>query len=107
MSPKRLIKYFPELAHLPTDQQEALLLKAQKNIESNKHKLRVLADNLLRAAILFGSCWVFIWYLRPTLGISHQTAGIMIMVLIIPAYLFIQQRRYLQKIRSELQKERA
>jgi len=107
MSPKRLIKYFPELAHLPTEQQEALLLNAQKNIEHNKHKLRALAHNLLRAAILFGGCLLFIWYLRPLLGISHQTAGIMIIVLIIPAYLIIQQRRYLQKIRNELQKDYA
>lgn len=107
MSPKRLIKYFPELAHLPTEEQNAVLLRAQKSIESNKHSLRTLADNLLQAAILFGCCWALIWYLRPALGISHQAAGIMIIVLIIPAYLLIQQRRYLQKIRRELQKERA
>lgn len=107
MSPKRLTKYFPELAHLPAEEQEAVLARAQKNIENNRHTLRVLADNLLRATILFGICLLFIWYLRPALGMSDQTTAIVIMALVIPTYLVIQQRRYLQKIRSELQKDRA
>lgn len=107
MLPQRLIKHFPELAHLPTEEQHARLIQAQKNIDNDKHKLRALAENLLRAAILFTICLLFIGYLRPILGISHPTAAIMIMVLIIPAHLVIQHQFYLQKIRRELQRERA
>lgn len=104
MSPKRLINYFPELAHLPTKEQETILSDAQERLQKDKHNLRTLLDNLFRAGILFGACLLIIWYARPFLGISHQTAALCIMIVVIPCYLFIQQRIYLRKLRRELAK---
>ncbi len=102
MSTKHLINFFPELAHLPPKEQEAILRSAQEQLQKNRHSLRALLDNLFRAGILFGTCLLIIWYVRPFLGISHQAAALGIMVTVIPIYLFVQQRIYLSKLRREL-----
>jgi len=102
MHPKRLIKHFPELAQLPTYEQENIIREAQTRLENNTHRLHALRDNLLRAGLLFGFCLLIIEYAPLVVGVSQATTAIVIMAVVIPAYLVIQQQLYLRKLRIAL-----
>lgn len=104
MNPKRLIKYFPELASLPESEQRALLDKAHKAVFSQENKMRNWRSNLISAVVMTGLCFLFVLVVRPALGISAQASAWMLMLVALPVYFFIQQRRYIQQLRASLKK---
>lgn len=104
MNPKRLLKYFPELASLPEAEQSTLLDKAYKDVFSQENKMRNWRNNLISAAIMTSLCIVFVLLLRPALGMSQQTSALLLMLVALPIYFFIQQRRFIQQLRTSLKK---
>ncbi|UUA71375.1 hypothetical protein [Cellvibrio sp. QJXJ] len=104
MNPKRLIKHFPELANLPETEQRALLDKAYKDVFSQENKMKNWRSNLISAALMTSLCFLFVLVLRPALGISSQTSAWVLMLVALPVYFFIQQRRYIQQLRASLKK---
>lgn len=104
MNPKRLLKHFPEIATFPEAEQHALLDKAYKDVFSPENKMRNWRNNLISAAIMTCLCIVFIQVLRPALEMSQQTSALVLMLVALPAYFFIQQRRFIQQLRISLKK---
>ncbi len=104
MNPKRLVKHFPEIAALPEAEQRALLDKAYKDVFSTENKMRNWRSNLISAAIMTCLCIAFVLVLRPLLGMSQQTSALLLMLVALPVYFFIQQRRFIQQLRTSLQK---
>ncbi len=104
MNPKHLRKHFPELAGLPEAEQHRLLEAAYKDVFSQENKLKNWRTNLIGALIMTGLCFLFVLVLRPALGMSAQTSAWVLMLIAFPAYVVIQQRRYIRQLRASLKK---
>lgn len=104
MNLKRLLKHFPEIAMYPETEQHALLDKAYKDVFSPENKMRNWRNNLMSAAIMTSLCIIFIQVLRPALEMSQQTSAFVLMLIMLPGYFFIQQRRFIHQLRTSLKK---
>jgi len=104
MNTKRLAKHFPELAAMEPAEQQALLTRAYNDAFSAENKMKNWRNNLISAAIMASLCFLFVLVLRPALGMSQQTSAIVLMLVALPAYFFIQQRRFISHMRGSLQK---
>jgi len=104
MNFKRLAKHFPELATMPPTEQQALLTTAYQNAFAPEHKMKNWRSNLSSAVLMAVVCFLFVLVLRPALGMSQQTSAIVLMLIVFPAYFFIQHRRFIKQLRSSLQK---
>ena len=104
MNIKHLAKHFPELASLPAAEQQALLAQAYKNTFAAEHKMKMWRNNLVSALIMLSLCFLFVLVLRPALGISQQTSAWILMLIALPAYFYIQHRRFIKQLRVNVQK---
>lgn len=104
MNFKRLARHFPELAAMEPAEQQALLTRAYQNAFSAEHKMKNWRNNLISAAIMASLCFLFVLVIRPALGMSQQTSAIILMLLALPVYFFIQHRRFINQMRDSLQK---
>jgi len=85
-------------------EQQALLAKAYQDAFSAERKMKNWRNNLLSALLMTGLCFLFVLVLRPALGISQQTSAFILILIALPAYFFIQQRRFIKQLRTSLQK---
>ncbi len=104
MNYKQLAKHFPELAAMEPAEQQALLTQAYQNAFATEHKMKNWRNNLVSAAIMLSLCFLFVLVLRPALGMSQQTSALILMLVALPTYFFIQQRRFIKQLRHSLQK---
>ncbi len=104
MNPKKLTRHFPEIAHLPQEEQHQLVIRAYQDAFAPDKKMRIWRSNLIAALLMSSLCFLFVLVLRPALGISQQTSALLLMVIAFPAYLLIQQRRMLRELRTSLKK---
>ncbi len=104
MNFKKLIRHFPELAHLPADEQQQLLTRAYQDAFSSDNRMRNWRSNFIAALLMTSLCFLFVLVIRPALGMSQQTSAILLMIIAFPAYLVVQQQRVIQQIRISLQK---
>ncbi len=103
MNFKHLAKHFPELSSLPAAEQQALIAQAYQNTFSAEHKMKIWRNNLISALIMICLCFVFVLVLRPALGMSQQTSALLLMLIGLPAYFYIQHRRFIKQLRTNLQ----
>ncbi|MDQ2076154.1 hypothetical protein [Marinimicrobium sp. ABcell2] len=99
MNPKPLLKHFPELAHLPQEEQESLLRRADEDATGPEHRLETWRSNLLSLAVVTGLSLALIFWLGPVLNLSRQSTAIFIMVVVLPGFIVIQQRRYIARLK--------
>ncbi|WP_049631557.1 hypothetical protein [Cellvibrio sp. pealriver] len=104
MNFKRLVKHFPELSSFDLPEQQALLAKAYKDAFSEENKMRIWRNNLISALTMAALCFFFVLVVRPALGMSQQTSAILLMVVALPIYFFIQQRVFINRLRASLTK---
>ena len=104
MNYQKLAKHFPELANMEPAQQEALLAQAYQHAFAAEHKMKNWRNNLISAAIMVSLCFLFVLILRPALGMSQQASALILMLVALPVYFFIQQRRFINQLRLSLQK---
>lgn len=104
MNPKRLLKYFPELTGLPQPEQYALLDKAHKDAFNHADKMKHWRTNVITAVIMTGICFLCVWALPQILSVSPQTSAWFLMLVVLPTFFYIQHRRFIQQLRSSLQK---
>lgn len=104
MNFKHLAKHFPELAAMPPAEQQALLTQAYQNTFSAEHKMKIWRNNLVSALVMISLCFLFVLVVRPALGMSQQTSAFVLMLVALPAYFFIQHRRFIKQLRTNLQK---
>ncbi|HCS65115.1 MAG TPA: hypothetical protein DIW64_14180 [Cellvibrio sp.] len=85
-------------------EQQALLTRAYQNAFSAEHKMKNWRNNLISAVIMASLCVLFVLVLRPALGMSQQASAIVLMLVALPAYFFIQHHRFINQMRGSLQK---
>src|SRR5690625_1737189 len=98
MNPKPLLKHFPELAHLPRDQQEALLREAHE--DATGQRLETWRSNLFGVVLVSALCLGLIFWVGPALDLSRRNAALIIMLVVFPAASSCQQRRYISSLRT-------
>jgi hypothetical protein len=103
MNVKPLIKYFPEIHHLPPEEQLNLVSKAHQFCFGPENKLRIWRSNLASGALLTGLSLLLIAVIGPLLQLSSSaTAGVMILI-ILPGFFFLQHKRYICALRPKVQ----
>lgn len=99
MNPKPLLKHFPELAHLPPDEQEALLRLAHEDATGPDQRMQTWRNNLVSLVLVSALCLGLIFWVGPALNLSRPSTAMVIMLGILPAFIVIQQRRYIARLR--------
>lgn len=102
MNPKSLLKHFPELAHLPREEQETLLRQAHEDATGPEQRLETWRNNLSGLVLVSALCLGLIFWVGPALNLSRPGTAMVIMLVVLPAFIFIQQRRYIARLRSFL-----
>lgn len=104
MNPKPLVKHFPELAPLSPERQQAVVQQAHKEVSAPERRFEAWRQNIFSLAIITGLSLAIIYWLGPALNLTRSTTAIVIMVLVLPAFIIIQQRRYIARLRPEVQR---
>lgn|SRR5690554_4743557 len=102
MNPKPLLKHFPELAHLPPEEQEALLHQAHEDATGSDQRMATWRNNLFGLVLVSALCLGLIFWAGPALNLSRPTTGMVIMLVVLPVFIVVQQRRYIARLRSFL-----
>ncbi len=85
-------------------EQQALLARAYQNVFSPENKMKNWRNNLISGSIMASLCFLFVLVLRPAFGMSQETSALILMLVALPTYFFIQHRRFINQLRSSLQK---
>src|SRR5690625_2102231 len=96
MNPKPLLKHFPDLAHLPRDQQEALLREAHEDATSQR--LETWRSNLVGVVLVSALSLGLLFWVGPALDLSWRNAALIIMLVVLPAFIITPQRRYISRL---------
>ena len=103
MASLRELKYFPELADLPAQEQQRRLAAAKATAFGPDTRLERWRGNLIQFFLMFAGSAGFMALLAPALELSQDTAAIIMLVVVLPTFFVVQQRRYLRLIRQALQ----
>ena len=104
MNLKPLLKHFPELHHLPLDEQIHVLQQAQQFASGAENKLQVWRDNLMALAGLILLCVLVIAVIGPYFNLAASTTAVILMVVIFPFFMLVQHRRQIVYLRPAVQK---
>lgn len=102
MNVKPLLKYFPEIHHLPLEQQLELVSGAHKDSFGPEHKLRIWRNNLISCAILTGLALLLIGGIGPLFKFSAGTTATFMILVVLPGFFFIQHKRYINELRPKV-----
>ncbi|WP_049722872.1 hypothetical protein [Gilvimarinus polysaccharolyticus] len=107
MTTPRELKYFPELSELPVAEQQQRLNNAKAIAFGPDNRLQRWRGNTLLFGLMFIGSVGFMALIAPALGLSQDAAAIIMLVVVLPAFFVLQQRRYLRLIRRALQQPEA
>jgi hypothetical protein len=102
MASQRELKFFPELSGLPLPEQQQRLAAAKAIAFGPDTQLRRWRGNIVHYFLMFVLAAGFMALLAPMLGLSQDTAAIVMLVVILPLFFWAQQRRYVALIRQAL-----
>lgn len=102
MANKTELKHFPELSHLPPEEQQARLDKAKAAAFGEDTKLKRWRGNVVYFALAFGLSWLFMMVIAPALSLSQDAAALLMLLVVLPICFVGQQKRYIRNIRREL-----
>lgn len=102
MTAPRETRLFPELQHLPPEEQRQRLDAAKQRAFGPDTGLRRWRGNLITFGAMFALCAVFMAVLVPALSLSRDMAAIFILVVVLPTCFILQQRRYVRTLRAAL-----
>lgn len=102
MNVKPLLKYFPEIHHLPPERQLALVSSAHQAAFGPEQKLRVWRNNLVSCAILIGLALLLISGIGPLFNFSAGVTAIFMILVVLPGFFFIQHKRYINELRPRV-----
>lgn len=98
----RLARRFPELAQLPAEEQAARVKAAYDKVFAPEHKLTHWRANAISAIAMTLFCLGFVVYIAPLLGLSQPASAGIVVIVVFPVYVFLQQRRVQNMIRAAL-----
>ena len=104
MNLKPLLKHFPELHHLPLDEQIHVLQQAQQLASGAENKLQVWRGNLVALIGLILLCVLVIAVVGPYFNLAASTTAIILMVVIFPFFMVVQHRRQIAYLRPAVQR---
>lgn len=99
MNPKPLLKHFPELEHLSPEQQEALLTQAHEEATGPARRLETWRNNIFALVVVSALSLLVIFWLGPALGLPNALSAVVVMVVVLPAFIYVQQRRYIERLK--------
>ena len=105
MNRPREIRWFPELEGLPPEEQQKRLEAAKQRAFGPDVALARWRGNLLTFIAMFALSAVFMAVLVPALSLSRELAAILMLLVVLPAFFILQQRRYIRVVRRALQTE--
>jgi|SRR5690554_7316851 len=105
MTHPREARLFPELHHLPAEEQQQLLDAAKRRAFGPDRALKRWRENMTTFVIMFGLCVLVMVVLAPALSLSRDMAGGFVLVVVLPVCFIFQQRRYVQRLRVALAEE--
>lgn len=105
MATARELKYFPELAGLSAPEQEQRLNQAKAIAFGPDTRLERWRGNLVQFFLMFAGSAGFMALLAPALRLSQDTAAIIMLVIVLPLFFIMQQRRYLRLVRRALRQQ--
>jgi len=103
MATRRELKHFPELSELPIEEQLKRLASAKALAFGPDTRLQRWRGNIVQFFLMFAGSAAFMVLAVPSLHLSQDTAAIIMLVVVLPAFFYVQQRRYLYLIRQALQ----
>lgn len=101
MNLKPLLKYFPEIHHLPVEQQYARLEQAYALAIAPK-KIEFWLANVAALMLLIVICGAVISVIGPLFALQQQTTALILVLVVLPLFVFFQQRRFIARLRSAL-----
>lgn len=99
MDPKPLLKHFPELEHLSPERRETLLTQAHEEATSPKMRLEIWRNNVFGLMAVSAISLLIIFWLGPALGLSNAVGAGVVMVVVLPVFIYVQQRRYIGRLK--------
>jgi hypothetical protein len=102
MNVKPLMKYFPEIHHLSTEEQVAILEQAYQASFGPDNKLRIWRGNLISCAILTSLAMLLILVIGPLLKFSPAITATLMILIVLPAFFYIQHKRYINELRPKV-----
>lgn len=102
MNVKPLLKHFPEIHHLPQEQQLKQLEAAYEAGFGREQKLRVWKSNLQSGAIITATCLLLITVIGPLLRMPPALTATLIIIVVLPVFLVWQHRRFINRLRELL-----
>lgn len=105
MNHPREIRWFPELEGLPPEEQQQRLQAAKRRVFGPDNTLARWRGNLLTFIVMFALSAGFMAVLVPALSLSRDLAAIAMLIVVLPAFFILQQRRYIRLIRRALAAE--
>ncbi|UTF59212.1 hypothetical protein [Gilvimarinus sp. DA14] len=104
MNAPREAKQFPELKHLSEDEQRALLKAAREDVFGPDVRLERWRGNIVNFALMFAVSAFFTAWLAPAMSLSRDSAALVMLLIILPAFFVLQHRRYRALLHKALQK---
>lgn len=102
MNTALLSRQFPELQPLPPEQRERLLREAHERAYAPERKLEHWRRNVFSLIVITGACLALTVAIGPALGLGQAAIAGVIMVLVLPAFMFWRHRQYVRQLRPEL-----
>lgn len=103
MNTALLLRHFPELKELPASRQEAILQQAHDRAYSNERKLEHWKRNVISLVWVTAVSLFIALVAGPALALPRvATAGI-IMLVVLPAFIYARHRQYIGVIRPEVE----
>lgn len=102
MLPSNEFKHFPQLDSLTDEQKRERLNQAKAMAFGPDRKLTRWRGNLLYFAIMFAVSVIFMMYIAPAMGLSQDASAMVMLVVVLPLFFILQQRRYIRLIRQAL-----
>lgn len=103
MNVKPLLKHFPEIHHLPVDEQHELIQRATQLVFGPENKLRIWRRNMIGLGLLLLVSATVIFGIGPYFRLAASTTGVITMVVVFPLYIIIQQQRHIAQLRPVVQ----
>ncbi len=104
MNVKPLLKHFPELHHLPLSQQLELLQSAYYKAFGPDKKLGIWRKNIIGLGLLLLVSVILITLVGPAINLEPGTIGMVMMIIVFPLFIALQQWRYVHQLRPEVEK---
>jgi hypothetical protein len=105
MNSERLLRHYPELQDLPRETQRALIEKAQIETFGQEQKLYNWRRHLVTFAVIVALSLFIILILGPALGLSDGAVAGLMMVVVLPLFIYIQHRRYIAQLRPAVMEQ--